>query len=102
MIHSITAETLYLPHEIFKMSEHNRPNFTGTAIAAATGIGLCLVVAKYRTQILKQLKFIINYNDPLRNQRIQVISGVEECRLLMRNLKTYVQFNRISFVDPLF
>lgn len=67
------------------MSKENRPLFTGTTIAAAAGIGLCLVVAKYRTQILKQLKF---FSDPLRNQQIQVVSGVEECRILMRNLKT--------------
>lgn len=70
------------------MSKENRPPFTRTTVAAAAGIGLCLVVAKYRTQILKQLKCIINYNNPLRNQQIQVVSGVEECRILMRNLKT--------------
>lgn len=97
MIRFTAAEKFYLPVEILRMSEENRPHFTGTAIAAAAGIGLCFVVAKYRTQILKQLKCIINYNDPLRNQRIQVISGVEECRLLMRNLKTYVKFDRILF-----
>lgn len=73
------------------MSEHNRPIVTGTTIAAAAaGISLCFVVTKYRSQILKKLKNIINYNDSLRNQEIQVISNVEDCRKIMRNLKTYV------------
>lgn len=72
------------------MSQQNR-SITGATIAtAAAGIGLCFVVAKYRTQIFKKLKLIVNYNDPLRNQQIQVVTGVEECRALMRNLKSYV------------
>lgn len=78
------------------MSREDRPHFTGTAIATVAGIGLCMVVAKYRTQILKQLKNIINYKDPLRNQQIQVVTNIEECRLLMRNLKTYVTFHEMS------
>lgn len=86
---------LYVPNEIYKMSQENRPLLTGTAVATVAGIGLCMVVAKYRTHILKQLKNIINYNDPLRHQQIQVVSSIEECRLLMRNLKTYVQFEKI-------
>ena len=74
---------------VSNMSEENRPVFTGATIAAAAaGIGVCLVVTKYRTQILKKLKRILNYNDPLRNQQIQVINNVEECRAVMRNLKT--------------
>lgn len=71
------------------MSENNRPVFTGTTIAtAAAGIGICFVVTKYRQQILKKLKFVINYKDPLRNQQIEVINNVEECRTIMRNIKT--------------
>lgn len=74
---------------VSKMSEQNRTVFTGATIAAAAaGIGVCLVVTKYRTHILKRLKRILNYNDPLRNQQIQVINNVEECRAVMRNLKT--------------
>lgn len=72
------------------MSQQNR-QLTGTAIAtAAAGIGLCFVVAKYRTQILRKLKLIIDYKNPLRNQQIHVISNVEECRTFMRHLKSYV------------
>lgn len=74
---------------IFNMSEQERPVFTGGKIAAAAaGIGVCLVITKYRTPILKKLKRFLNYNDPLRNQQIQVINNVEECRAVMRNLKT--------------
>lgn len=75
------------------MAEQNRPAFPGTRIVTAgIGIGICVLVAKYRTPILKQLKTLINYGDPLRNQRIHVISGVEECRSLMHQLKTYAEF----------
>lgn len=77
------------------MSERNRVLVTGTAIASA--VGICILVAKYRMQILKQIKWIVNYNNPLRNQQIQVVGGVEECRLLMRNLKTYVIFVHFNF-----
>ncbi|XP_055323542.1 exonuclease 3'-5' domain-containing protein 2 isoform X4 [Sitodiplosis mosellana] len=81
------------------MSEQNRPGFTTTTIAAAAaGIGLCFVVTKYRTQILKKLKIILNSSDPLRNQQIQVINNVEECRALMRNLKTHCdEFSVLGF-----
>lgn len=72
------------------MAEQNRPLFAGSKIVTAgIGIGICLLVAKYRTPILKQLKSLINYNDPLRNQQIHVVTGVEECRSLMHKLKTY-------------
>lgn len=69
------------------MNQQSRTISTGAAIASAAGIGLCFVVAKYRAQIFKQLKLVIN-NDPLRNQQIHVVSGIEECRVLMRKLKT--------------
>lgn len=76
------------------MSQQSRSYLTGTAIATVAGISICLAIAKYRTQVLRNLKWILNYKDPLRNQQVQLISGVEECRSVMRNLKTYVQFYR--------
>lgn len=75
------------------MSQENRPFSTGTVIAAtAASIGFCFVITKYRAPILNSLKFFMSYKDPLRNQQIQVVSSVEECRTLMRNLKTYIIF----------
>lgn len=74
------------------MAEQNRPAFMGSKIVTAgIGIGVCVLVAKYRTPIWKQLKTLINYGDPLRNQQIHVVSGVEECRSLMHQLKAYAQ-----------
>lgn len=71
------------------MTEQNRTVLTGTTIAVtAAGIGLCCLITKYRAPIFKQLRQIINYNDPLRNQEIQVINNVDECRTLMNKLKT--------------
>lgn len=70
------------------MSQHNR-QISGTAIVtAAAGFGLCFVVTKYRTQILRKLKCFINYDNPLRNQKIHVIDTVDGCRTLMRTLKS--------------
>lgn len=72
------------------MSQHNR-QITGTAIVtAAAGVGLCLLVTKYRTQILSKLKCLTNYDNPLRNQKIHVIDTVDECRKLMRTIKSCV------------
>lgn len=76
------------------MAEQNRPIFTGTKIVTTgIGIGICILVAKYRTPILKQLKSLINYSDPLRNQQIHVVSCIEECRSLMHKLKMYTSFD---------
>lgn len=72
------------------MTEQNRTFFTGTKIVTAgIGIGVCILVAKYRTPILKQIKSLISYSDPLRNQQIHVVSGVDECRALMHKFKMY-------------
>lgn len=83
----------YLRDEIFKMSQENRSFPSGATVATVAGIGICMIAVKYRTQILKQIKNIINYNYPLRNQQIHVLANIEECRSLMRNLKTYVKLN---------
>lgn len=73
------------------MSQREQSLLKGsTIVATAAGIGFCFVVSKYRIPIFKQIKMIANYKDPLRNQEIRIIDTLEECRTLMRNLKTYV------------
>lgn len=72
------------------MAEQNRSAFTGSKIVTAgIGIGICILLTKYRSPILRQLKSLFNYSDPLRNQQIHVVSGIDECRSLMHKLKTY-------------
>lgn len=82
------------------MAEQNRPFFTSTKmVTAGIGIGICILFAKYRTPILKQLKSLVSY-DPLRNQQIHVVNNVEECRLLMHKLKKYA-LNYFRYLQPL-
>lgn len=69
------------------MTEGNRTILNKTAVATVAGIGVCFFVAKYRMQILYKLKTLLNYKDPLRYQRVHVVTSVDECRVLMQNLK---------------
>lgn len=67
--------------------------FPKLALAAAAGVGIFLLFKKYRTQIWRQINSIVNYNDPLRNQEIQVVTDEEECETFMHKLKRYTQMN---------
>ncbi|XP_031626495.1 exonuclease 3'-5' domain-containing protein 2 [Contarinia nasturtii] len=81
------------------MSQENQFPFKGSTLAAtAAGIGLCFVAVKYRSPIIKQIKVMANYTDPLRNQKVRVIDTVDECRTLMRNMKMHCnEYNVLGF-----
>lgn len=70
------------------MRDESQHVWNGTALATVAGIGVCLVVAKYRQQILHQFQAILRYKNPLRHQKIEIVSTIDECRTLMRNMKS--------------
>lgn len=70
------------------MNEGNRQLWAKTALVTAAGIGVCLVATKYRSQIYQKLQSIANYKNPLRNQKVEIVSSVDECRALLRNIKS--------------
>lgn len=69
------------------MNDGNRQVWNGATLVTVAGISVCLFVAKYRSQIFYRFRKILDYKNPLRNQKIQVVNSVDECRLLMRNIK---------------
>lgn len=69
-----------------EMSEKNR-NIT-TAMMALAGVGVCYVLAKYRTDILRQIRLLRNFRDRLRHQQVHVVNNAEDCRKIMKNLRS--------------
>lgn len=70
-----------------KMSHDHKQLWNGKALATVAGIGVCFFVTKYRSQIWRKIKILFNYKNPLRNQQVHIVSNINDCRKLMRNLK---------------
>lgn len=69
------------------MNDGNGTSLNKTTVATVAGIGAFLLIARYRQQIGKKLRNLINYKDPMRYQKIHVISNVDECRRVMTTLR---------------
>lgn len=69
------------------MADANRSSLNKTTVATIAGIGACILIAKYRQQIGNRIKQLINYKDPLRNQKVQVVSSAEDCRRISTTLR---------------
>ena len=59
-------------------------NMYKSAIVAAAGLGLLLVVAAKRKRIYT---FVKNINDPLKHRRIEIIRTVDDCQRVVSQLK---------------
>lgn len=70
------------------MSYDKKQLWNGKALATVAGIGVCFFVARYRSQIWQKFKILLDYKNPLRNQQVHIVSNIDECRKLMRNLKS--------------
>lgn len=69
-----------------EMSDRNK-NIT-TAMVALAGVGVCYVLAKYRADILRQIRLLRNLGDRLRHQQVHVVSNAEDCQKIMKNLQS--------------
>lgn len=69
------------------MRDANQSSFNKTTIAAAAGIGACIVLAKYHRPIVTKIRQLINYKDPLRYQHVQVISNTNDCYRVLETIK---------------
>lgn len=56
-------------------------------LATVVAIGFGFLVTKYRLQILSQLRKLLSLKDPLRNQQVHVVDNVDECRVVMRDIR---------------
>lgn len=70
-----------------EMSGRNK-NITTAMVALAGGVGVCYVLAKYRANILRQIRLVRNFSDRLRHQQVHVVNNAEDCRRVMKNLKS--------------
>lgn len=68
------------------MSDRNK-NIT-TAMMAIAGVGVCYVLAKYRADILRQIRLLRNFHDRFRYQQIHVVNNAEDCRKVLGTLKS--------------
>lgn len=64
--------------------DNHKNNLLKTALMAATGLGLLIVVATKRKRIYQYLKSV---NDPLKHRKIEVIQTVDECQHVVKKLK---------------
>ncbi|XP_065354652.1 exonuclease 3'-5' domain-containing protein 2 isoform X2 [Calliphora vicina] len=64
--------------------DNARNKFSKTALIAAAGLGLVIVVATKRKRIFRYLKKI---NDPMKHRRIEVIQTVDDCHRVVSELK---------------
>lgn len=69
------------------MNDANRTSFNKTTVATVAGIGACILVARYRQQIGEKFRHLINYKDPLRYQKIHVVSNTDDCRRVIKTLR---------------
>lgn len=51
------------------------------------GIGVCYFVARYHARILKRIRLILDYRNPLRYQTIEVINNAEDCQRVVGQLR---------------
>lgn len=68
------------------MSERNK-NITAAMIALA-GVGVCYMLAKYRADILQQIRLLRYFRDRLRHQQVHIVTNAEDCRKVVNILKS--------------
>lgn len=69
-----------------QMSDKNKN--IATAMVALAGVGVCYMLAKYRTDILRQIRLLRNFRDRLRHQQVHVVNNAEDCRKILKNLRS--------------
>lgn len=72
------------------MSNKSRSLVSTTLFASLAGIGVCYFVAKYHARILKRIRLVLDYRNPLRHQTINVVTNTEECGRVVKQLKRFV------------
>lgn len=69
------------------MTTKERSILSSALVASLAGIGVCYLVAKYHTRILKKIQLILDYRNPLRHQTVEIINNLEDCHRVVKKLK---------------
>lgn len=69
------------------MSGKSKSLVSSPLVASLAGIGVCYLMAKYHARILKRIRLILDYRNPLRYQTIEVINNADDCRRVVGQLK---------------
>lgn len=69
------------------MTDKSKGILSSTLVASLAGIGVCYFVAKYHTRILKKIRLVLDYRNPLRHQVIEVVNNAEDCLRVVNKLK---------------
>lgn len=69
------------------MTAKERSIWSSTVVASLAGLGVCYLVAKYHTRILKRIRLVLDYRNPLRHQTIEIINNVEDCNRVVNKFK---------------